>query len=472
MRAPLLSPAAGSSPGGRCGAAPQPPTPTLLCGGRGASRRPATPRAPRSRVQTTAKSLSVSSIMPPMTPEEHLTLSPWEKCTRFRRFPVKFVVQMGLVITCSMQTLYYADEVIPYFLDTDRTMHETFFGFQVGEKRIDAIWSPPGNSGRWSAEISHTDDFSHSIRYLGQKYAQFPQQSIDKYDIPNGRPTVSAQIEWRSDKEYMARPESLTDERRHADMDRHFPPHADCHDLTWDDQVSAAPGASCTIFSIDPLNTTEDGLGPFGAFADWDHFFPRLVRLQLQVALTDHDASFLTKLGKSHCTVDWTVTAVYTVRSSGMVQVDYDTSARLNNNQGGVDVFKQDGVDLIYPEGFGAEEEYSTWRWLSIGTITLASLSFVLCARALISNWLNSRALAKYPQSLPYLRAQEKKRTSRAWLLLTMLQNCVNVISAVQLFSPEELSQDFTETDWMLSTSIFLTLLNATRYLEWVSRSP
>ena len=66
---------------------PQSPT-TQRCLGRPTTSRPGTPRAPRSPKRSAlraAKSLSASMI-PPMTPEEHLTLSPWEKCARFREF--------------------------------------------------------------------------------------------------------------------------------------------------------------------------------------------------------------------------------------------------------------------------------------------------------------------------------------------------------------------------------------------------
>ena len=57
-----------------------------------------------------AKSLR-SAVKPRMTPEEHLTLSPWEKCWRYRRFPFKFVVQMALLAACTAQTLYYTEQV-------------------------------------------------------------------------------------------------------------------------------------------------------------------------------------------------------------------------------------------------------------------------------------------------------------------------------------------------------------------------
>lgn len=488
MRDALLSPAARSAVGGwACGpkspgdrdrarSRREQPSPMLFCAGH-AARRPGTPRVPRngSVPSLLSKSLSVSSIIPPMTPEEHLTLSPWEKCTRFRRFPVKFVVQMALVATCSLQTLYYTDSVIPYFLDADRMLHAAFYGFDSQDGgRVDAVWSPPGNSGRWSAEIMHKEDFSRSIQQLGQTFLDFPKDAIDRYDIRGSQAVIKAQIEWRSDAEYLQTLE-MTDERGHLDTDLQFQ-SADCRGLTWDDSVATSPGALCAAFDIDPLNATEGGIGPFGSFTEWHRFFPRLVRLQLQVALTDYDASFLTKLGKSHCTVEWIVTAMYTVRSSGLVQVGYDTSARLasRDNQhnmpsgsGDARTVFTDGAKRIYPEGVGTTTQYLTWYWLCTATMTLSSLSFVLCTRALLSNWLNSRALAKYPESLPYLRAQEKKRTSRSWLLLTLLQNIVNIASTLQL-SSESFSQDFTETDWLLSSSIFLTLLNATRYLEWV----
>ena len=176
-------------------------SPMPLCAGR-AAHRPGTPRAPLSRnlPGLVSKSLSVASIIPPMTPEEHLTLSPWEKCTRFKRFPVKFVVQMALVATCTLQTLYYTNDVIPYFSDTDRMMHAAFFGFDGHRgRRIDADWSPPGNSGRWSVKILHTEDFRLSIQHLGQTFLEFPKDWIDRYDIPGGPAVIRGQIEWRSD---------------------------------------------------------------------------------------------------------------------------------------------------------------------------------------------------------------------------------------------------------------------------------
>ena len=65
--------------------------------------------------------------------------------------------------------------------------------------------------------------------------------------------------------------------------------------------------------------------------------------------------------------------------------------------------------------------------------MTLAGLSFVLCAR-LCSNWLNSRAWQSI-RTTCLTFAPRRKRTSRAWLLLTMLQNVVNIASALQLSS-------------------------------------
>lgn len=74
-------------------------------------------RSIRQRVRHVQHRLSnrLIEVYPPMTQEQALTLSPWQKYKDFNRFPFKFVLQMVLLALVTAQTGFYASSVLPYF---------------------------------------------------------------------------------------------------------------------------------------------------------------------------------------------------------------------------------------------------------------------------------------------------------------------------------------------------------------------
>ena len=64
------------------------------------SRRPAPDAIAARRTASGGKlqTLSMKFSLPPLSAEEQLTLSPWEKWQRYRRFPWKFLLQLVLLV--------------------------------------------------------------------------------------------------------------------------------------------------------------------------------------------------------------------------------------------------------------------------------------------------------------------------------------------------------------------------------------
>ena len=82
-----------------------------------------------------ATSIPVSSsfrrALPPMTAEQTLALSPWQKWKDFNRVPMKFLLQMVLVGLVSVQTYFYASTVLPYFNQSSGSFAANFYGLSL-----------------------------------------------------------------------------------------------------------------------------------------------------------------------------------------------------------------------------------------------------------------------------------------------------------------------------------------------------
>eukprot|EP01050_Picozoa_sp_SAG11_P027072 SAG11_NODE_6714_length_1261_cov_1.100688_1_plen_223_part_00 len=85
---------------------------------------------PRWGQQTRLPSRRVllEAFHPPMSAEEHLTLSPFAKLKLYRRVPWKLSLELVLVVLALVQAQFYVDNAVPYFLDSDDAMRDIFFG--------------------------------------------------------------------------------------------------------------------------------------------------------------------------------------------------------------------------------------------------------------------------------------------------------------------------------------------------------
>ena len=99
--------------------------------------------------------------------------------------------------------------------------------------------------------------------------------------------------------------------------------------------------------------------------------------------------------------------------------------------------------------------------------LVVAFLSMLLCVRALRANVRNSQALERFPLTAMNIRLAERRRQSRHWLALTILQNGINIYSAVCMMNPTHVVEGAADVDYTFATSVFLTFFNTTRFLEF-----
>eukprot|EP01051_Picozoa_sp_SAG22_P014414 SAG22_NODE_1747_length_3665_cov_2.556085_2_plen_368_part_00 len=119
-------------------------------------------------------------LNPPMSAEDHLTLSPWEKFMKYKRLPNKLVLQMALVVLVTIQTVFYATHVIPYFLETEQAFRSQFFTYQ--NKAGDWVEAAGSDgTGQWTVEVVTQEDFHSAVTHIATSVDEFISTSIDSY---------------------------------------------------------------------------------------------------------------------------------------------------------------------------------------------------------------------------------------------------------------------------------------------------
>ena len=88
------------------------------------------PPLARSRSARQRLSDRFIQVFPPMTTEQELSLSPWEKYRDFNRFPFKFVLQFALLALVTAQVAFWSGTVLPYFNQSSASLAANFYGFQ------------------------------------------------------------------------------------------------------------------------------------------------------------------------------------------------------------------------------------------------------------------------------------------------------------------------------------------------------
>lgn len=406
------------------------------------------------------KSLSQAIMSPtPMTAEEALTMSPWEKFREHRRVPWKFISHVIILGLCWYQVELYTLEVVPYFLDSRDALAEAFFGFDLPDGRVEAERS--ASSGLLVLGIAQQSAFRSAVTAISSTNLNFDLDSVDDYDpirctgnsgtarpcrtLPDGtNPGVHVHIKWNDPK------------TRTPPV-----PKVPCGDASSCEFDIGQDAATCT--GADEVKETSDGcLGHFANFSDteWTSFFQRVETMHLAWNLRDRDVRFLHQWNAcraSNCSVNWHMSAHFSFTSAGKLQVVYSSMSSL--------AYDDDSDDLM-------DDRVNTpdvWEWRSMWLveIVVAALSLCLCIRAYHANWVNTIALRRYPNSGASRRLAAKRSASRNWLALTILQNLFNIISAVRMMNPYNVVQGAAEVDYILAASVFLTFVNTTRFLEF-----
>ena len=416
------------------------------------SRRPAPDAIAARRTASGGKlqTLSMKFSLPPLSAEEQLTLSPWEKWQRYRRFPWKFLLQLVLLVLVTAQAMFYTDEVVPYFLDSDEALRSRFFGYTNSRGEWVSASGMDG-SGEWAVNIGSKDDFQSAVEHITKTYTKFPAESVDEYThVPavegDGRLGVQFEIGWNDAS-------SLTPPKAQPPCGRAFSIPAGWQrksNVSWagfgpenNDPKPAAPWRNRRTF---------DGFDS----SDWRAFFQRVESVDMSWALRDRDVHFLHSwrgCRVTNCSIDWQLQAALTFSSAGQMKMVFKSSQQI------ADV----GQDKAAAKASSPMGMVTMWVALAM----VAGVSLVLNVRSLRGQWKAAGVLRRYAHSTVSERIAEKKRASRAWLTSSIVQNVLNIWCTLRMSYPHEMVDHFETTEYILSASAFLTIVNTTRYLEF-----
>jgi hypothetical protein len=260
--------------------------------------------AARLRRRTTQLHRAVSSHyamkFPPMTIEQERNLSPWDKWNYFNRFPFKFVLQVLLLGLVSLQTWFYASQVLPYFNQSTASFVQHFYGFTNARGQ----WQASGTAQLGSrginnvVRISTIPEFASSVQSTYLAYASYLNTSIDGYASRPALPSVRGEI--------------LCDS----------PPP--------DEAVPTFVGTAGDLCAPQHAHfelTAESPYGPFNpavrTHAEWRQFFDRVKQMTLTWVLIDISVDFLSHYGLAAFEVEWTISATYSFASAGQMQITY-----------------------------------------------------------------------------------------------------------------------------------------------------
>ena len=429
-------------------------------------------------------SSSFRRALPPMSAEQTLGLSPWQKWKEFNRIPLKFILQLVLVGLVSAQTYFYASTVLPYFNQSSGSFASNFYGYTDARGAEQRAAAATAYGGHWGLDISTIPDFGASLESTLDAYETFVNDSIDGYATQPPIPTVQG-----------------------VAMCGPLPAG---HNLTGgldspNNTAVQPPSALCGSFEL----TRASPRGPFVpslAAVEWRRFFDSVVSIELTWVLVDTQVDFLSHFGLSAFEVAWTLRAEYSFASAGQMRVVYSSSCQPGpltpgHSQG------QRSADYSLPVPMTNIAQAAVSCWL-----------FLLCARSLCTYAAAQRELEARQQQQQQQEEEPHPRdavpglcptgstpvTTRgdgaadelllqtppsrpeppggsgasstpprvgqvAWMLMIMAQCVVNVASSLTQCDPLK-AAFFDSGGLLLGISVALTWFNAMRLFEYSPR--
>eukprot|EP01048_Picozoa_sp_COSAG05_P004081 COSAG05_NODE_207_length_14113_cov_13.452119_7_plen_708_part_00 len=415
-------------------------------------------------------------VFPPMTHEQTMRLSPWEKYRDFNRFPFKFVLQMLLLLLVSAQTWFYASAVLPYFYHSSAAFETNFYGFTdaAGNYRS-AITAQPGSRGLSDMVlISTIPEFTSSIESVYRTYETYLNTSIDGYAPP--KPSLPITV---------------------FGTVRCGPA---LHQAT-DNGGGSTPAAEAAAERLCGDTFTLVATAPLGPFSGvdlsvWRLFFDRVERITLQWSLVDLSVDFLSHYGLAAFDVEWTLSAEYDFQSAGQMSIVYSSSCTAPH---GAATSNSMGL------GMGNVDYKKPVPLANLAQVAVATILAILCIKSLLISSCprcceccaghNSahgeqsddiHRLSLSPTDSASTAPAESadwsgemqtdgedfaiiaRRNSRNWLAMILLQCGVNIAASITQVNP--LQAAFFFSDPLLGASVGLTWLNLMRCFEYTPR--
>ena len=274
-------------------------------------------------------SAGLRRALPPMSAEQTLALSPWQKWREFNRVPVKFILQVVLV---SAQTYFYASAVLPYFNQSSGSFASNFYGYVDASGTAHSAAAATAYGGYWSLDISTIPDFGASLESTLHAYERFVNESIDGYVTEPPIPTVRGVATCaplpagRNESQGTTRA-AAPDGTADAASTRHSSSSNSSSSGGGGGGVAQQPSALCGTFELSRASPR----GPFVSAlppAEWRRFFDSVVSVDLSWVLVDTQVDFLSHFGVGAFEVEWTLRAEYSFASAGQMRVVYSSSCQ------------------------------------------------------------------------------------------------------------------------------------------------
>eukprot|EP01043_Picozoa_sp_COSAG02_P000029 COSAG02_NODE_1_length_108762_cov_456.708287_29_plen_669_part_00 len=434
-------------------------------------------------------SSSFRRALPPMSAEETLVLSPWQKWKDFNRVPVKFILQIVLVGLVSAQTYFYASTVLPYFNQSSGSFASNFYGYTdaLGVEQSAAAATAYG--GHWSLDISTIPDFGASLESTLHAYEKFINESIDGYVTNPPIPTVHgvatcAPLPAGHNNSWAAGSESSGTAHTNNTAVQHA-------------------SSLCGTFELSQRSPR----GPYDrslSAVEWRRFFDSVVSIELSWVLVDTQVDFLSHFGLDAFEVAWTLRAKYSFASAGQMRVVYSSSCQPGPMRPGppTTAAVHDRIHQVRDgrEQAAAAQENSPAQQsvdyrlpiplTNIAQVVVSCWLFLLCGRSLCSYMIAQRELhaqqeqqqQQQPQTEPAGQipsvvepggsgaSKPPPRLGQvAWMLMIMAQCIVNVAASVTQCDPLQ-AAFFDSGGFLLGISVALTWFNGMRLFEYSPR--
>lgn len=358
------------------------------------------------RATSVPVSASFRRALPPMSAEQTLVLSPWQKWKDFNRIPMKFLLQLVLVGLVSMQTYFYASTVLPYFNQSSGSFAANFYGYIDAKGSEHSAAAATAYGGHWSLDISTIPDFGASLESTLRAYETFVNDSIDGYVTDPATPTVHGMatcgpLPTGHNGSLAAGMESSSASRS-----------------TSNSSTVPQPSPLCGVFEL----TRTSPRGPYVPslpLAEWRRFFDSVVTIELNWVLVDTQVDFLSHFGLGAFEVAWNLRAEYTFASAGQMRVVYSSSCQPGPLRPGPSTTAAVHANGIRPVGRNSEQLPGPGDHAQPQRSVDYSLPIPLTnvAQAMVSCWLFllcARSLCTYMAAWRKLHAERQVDTENS----------------------------------------------------------
>eukprot|EP01028_Stygiella_incarcerata_P010768 TRINITY_DN573_c0_g1_i1.p1 TRINITY_DN573_c0_g1~~TRINITY_DN573_c0_g1_i1.p1 ORF type:complete len:717 (-),score=152.42 TRINITY_DN573_c0_g1_i1:121-2271(-) len=363
---------------------------------------------------------------PHIPADEQLLLSPWQKWTRYGRFPYKLVIHALMAFFMTVQLYIYAGHHNRYEFDQKRAFVFAFLKEPVLDLR-------EAEYGTYTHETRTIPDFLASINNTVFMYYEYPSIAVDRYRHHYDDDMIIVPIRMEVE---MYRESSLSE-----DLDSRFHHRMDKSTIT-------------EYYDIDRSNP----LGPFNT-SNIREMLDSLVSIEMSFVYETSDLSYVVP----HC-LEWKIHHIFDATSGGVIR-EYLLQ----------DIMNCDG-SVAFDEFLTSEDLWSSFIviFLSLCSLFLTVLQ-ILRSFKIYQESRKRHAHLKGPSyravafhNLPW---RDKLRFFNLWFFITIISAVFCIVSSIfTILSMTYQASARNATALFLGFACFLSCINLVRYFEFTPR--